>query len=71
MAVNSQRRGVGDFAVHDLADDHVVLELHERVTARGPVLELRGVVDAETRMTTAWWEDDGGQWLGAATVGCA
>lgn len=42
-----------DLAVHDLTEDHVVVELHEPLTAPGPALELHVVVDAETGETTA------------------
>ena len=38
-----------DLAVQDLAENHVVIELHERVTAPGPALELHVVIDSETR----------------------
>jgi hypothetical protein len=60
---------VRDLAIHDLAADHVVVELHERVTAPGPALELHVVIDSETGETSAWWEDEDGRWLGTAMVG--
>jgi hypothetical protein len=60
-----------ELAVHDLGDDHVVLELHEGLTAPGPALELHIVVDSETGVSSAWWEDHRGQRLGAAIVGRA
>lgn len=58
-------------AVHDLSDDHVVLELHEDLTAPGPAVELHLVQDSETGGTIAWWEDDAGRFLGVASVGRA
>ena len=58
-----------DLNVHDLAADHVVLELHERITAPGPALELHIVQDSETGETIAWWEDERGTSLGAVAVG--
>jgi hypothetical protein len=60
-----------DLLVHDLAADHVVLELHEALTAPGPGLELHVVQDSETGATVAWWEDEHGTWLGVAEVGRA
>ncbi len=58
-----------DLAVHDLTEDHIVLELHERLMAPGPALELHIVQDTATGTTAAWWEDDEGGWLGEASVG--
>jgi hypothetical protein len=58
-----------DLLVHDLAEDHVVLELHEALTAPGPALELHVVQDSETGATAAWWEDDRGALLVMADVG--
>ncbi len=60
-----------DLLVHDLAADHVVLELHEALTAPGPALELHVVQDSETGGSIAWWEDDGSRFLRAAGVGVA
>jgi hypothetical protein len=60
-----------DLAVQVVAEDHVVVELHERLTAPGPALELHVVLDSETGAATAWWEDDDGGWLGEARVGKA
>jgi hypothetical protein len=57
--------------VHDLAADHVVLELHEALTAPGPALELHVVQDSETGATVAWWEDERGALLGVVVVGSA
>ena len=50
----------------DLAEDHGVLELHERV-AGGTGLELHLVVDHETDDSIAWWEREG-EWFAAASV---
>jgi hypothetical protein len=58
-----------DLAIHDLGDDHVVIELHEALTAPGPALELHVVFDAVTGGTNAWWEDEDGNCLGEAGVG--
>lgn len=58
-----------DLAVHVVADHHVVVELHEQVTAPGPALELHVVACFETGATIAWWEDDAGTILGVAGVG--
>lgn len=55
----------------DLATDHGVLELHEALTAPGPVLELHVVQDAETGATIAWWANDRGEWVWEARVGSA
>jgi hypothetical protein len=57
--------------VHDLAPDHVVLELREDLTAPGPALELHVVQDSETGQTIAWWEDECGAWLRLAPIGIA
>lgn len=57
--------------VHDLADDHVVVELHERLTAPGPALELHVVQDSESGETVAWWEDEWGALLAPAAVGAS
>ena len=54
---------------HDLSPDHGVLELHERLTAPGPPLELHVVRDSETGGTAAWWEDDEGTWLRIVEIG--
>ena len=43
----------------DLALDYGVLELHEELTAPGPVLELHLVIDSETDATIAWWANGG------------
>jgi hypothetical protein len=55
--------------VHYLGADHVVVELHEQLTAPGPAVELHVVLDPETGETAAWWEDDRGILLRAALVG--
>ena len=53
----------------DLAEDHGVLELHERFTC-GVGLELHLVTDSETGETIAWWEREG-EWFAVADVGRA
>ena len=60
-----------DLAVHNLSEDHVVVELNERLTEPGPALELHLVQDSETGTTIAWWEDETGSWFGPASVGAA
>jgi hypothetical protein len=60
-----------DLAIHNLADDHIVIELHQQLTAPGPALELHVVIDSETDRTSAWWEDEEGNWLREAQVGGA
>lgn len=44
-----------------LADDHSVLEL--RAAAKGPLLALHVVIDADADATIAWWETDNGMWV--------
>ena len=56
---------------HDLDPNHGVLELHETLTAPGPLLELHVVTDSETCVTAAWWEDHEGTWLWIAGIGKA
>lgn len=58
-------------AVQVVAGHHVVVELHEALTAPGPALELHVVVDSETEVTSAWWDDDEGRRLMAVAVGRA
>ncbi len=50
-----------DLVCHVLSPDHVVVELHERLTAPGPGLELHVVQDSGTGEVVAWWEDDAGR----------
>lgn len=59
-----------NLAVHTLSEDHLVVELNERLTEPGPALELHLVRDSETGASTAWWEDDAGSCLAVAAVGC-
>ena len=58
-----------ELAVHVVAEDHVVVELHERVAAPCPALELHVVIDCETGAASAWWEDDHGRSRWPAAVG--
>ena len=62
---------MGSPAWFDLAPDHEVLELDERLTAPGPALELHIVVDVEAGETFAWWMTDRGRMIGVADVGRA
>jgi hypothetical protein len=56
-----------DLAVHVIAEDRVVVELHEQLTAPGPALELHVVIDSTTGRATALVGGRGG----AATRRCA
>jgi hypothetical protein len=58
-------------ALHDLAEDHVVVEILERLTSPATALELHVVQDAETGATHAWRETMDGAWLALAEVGKA
>lgn len=55
--------------VHDLDEDHVVLEIHEDLTAPGPALELHVVIDRGE--TLAWWAVESGRRLGEVLIGQA
>ena len=46
-----------ELAVRVVAEDHVVVELHERVTAPCPALELHVVIDCETGAASASTRD--------------
>jgi hypothetical protein len=56
---------------YEISPDHGVLQLHERLTAPGPPLELHIVHDPKTGATAAWWEDDDGTGIRIAAVGLA
>lgn len=55
-----------DLVCHVLSPDHVVIELHERVTAPGPALELHLVHNSGTGEVVAWWGDEHGRILAVA-----
>lgn len=55
--------------VHDLAPDHVVVELHECLTAPMGGLELHVAVRGDRDGAVAWWVDEWGRLLRKVTVG--
>lgn len=48
------------FAVHELAPDHAVVELHESLTAPFGGLELHIALPAGQAGSIAWWMNDWG-----------
>jgi hypothetical protein len=59
------------YECHDLSVDHVVIELHEALTAPSLAVELHVVQDSDTGETIAWWEDENGTFLLSVAIGCA
>jgi hypothetical protein len=55
--------------VHDLAPDHVVVELHESLTAPIGGLELHLALPDDSRGAVAWWMDDWGRHVWRVAVG--
>jgi len=49
--------------VHDLAPDHVVVELHESLTTPMGGLELHVALPHDRQGAVAWWLDEWGRLL--------
>ena len=60
-----------DFTCYELSADHLVLELHERITAPAPALELHVVREALPTRVVAWWVADNGKMVALAPVAAA
>lgn len=51
-----------DFVLHDLSPNHVVFELHERLTWPGRGLEMHLLLPADELGAISWWQDDQGEY---------